>query len=707
MTLPIDNIDVPGWNFDAWPANSMVTLVNVPWSNTYRDAVLFNNRGELNEYIDGRVTEQADIKTSMSYIPTNRPIKLADPENRLYQYNYLRVSNPTIPGTRDAKKDFYYFITDVQFVNGDTTMVTVQLDVFQTFIYDTVFGNCYVERGHISLANTNRFNDYGRTYLTLAEGLDTGAEYINADQYTVNIMPQPSADYLICSTVSLTVSDFGSQSNPIVLMASGGLLQGVRSGASYYIVKGENMSDFMSAIARYPWVGQGITSITAIPPITRYYPNYDYAPTIGPLPISNAPSGVFNPIRYKIPENRPEVNWREELRKTIPARYRSLDKFLTFPYSMVELTTNTGTPLVLRPESWDNEDMEVMETISLPLPNQRIGIYPYRYNARGTSDNGDGWDRSTGVNNLPQIAIVNDSASLTLASQAHSIAYSRDTADWSQQKALRGNALSYDQSQAASDLSTNLLNNAQGTERTNLANSQAWATFDAGVKTLTNTAAGVVGGAAVAGIPGGIAGGVGGGLSGLTGQYMTAQNNQRQSETMAINQASAQRANTMQSDNASYVRDTNKSLSDWAARGDYENTVAAINAKIQDTQTMPPSIVGQVGGEMFNFAISASGQQIMARVKRIDDAHVSMIGEYWLRYGYAVNRFVKPTSLHCMSKFTYWKMSESYIVTAPMPETYKQAIRGIFEKGVTLWRNPADIGNIDIANNAPVGGISY
>src|SRR5690606_35801851 len=145
--------------------------------------VLFQDRGALNAYIDSRVTEQADIITNMSYVPTNRPIRLHDPENRFYRYNYLRVSNPTIPGTNDRKKDYYYFITDIQFLNGDTTLITVQLDVFQTFIYDVTFGNCYVERGHISLANTNRWNNFGRDYLTVAEGLETGANSVIVDQY--------------------------------------------------------------------------------------------------------------------------------------------------------------------------------------------------------------------------------------------------------------------------------------------------------------------------------------------------------------------------------------------------------------------------------------------------------------------------------------------------------------------------------------------
>ena len=61
-----------------------------------------------------------------------------------------------------------------------------------------------------------------------------------------------------------------------------------------------------------------------------------------------------------------------------------------------------------------------------------------------------------------------------------------------------------------------------------------------------------------------------------------------------------------------------------------------------------------------------------------------------------------------MSKFTYWKMSETYIGGAHIPENYRQALRGIFEKGFTIWDNPNDMNNpdFDIATNKPLSGVT-
>jgi hypothetical protein len=65
-----------------------------------------------------------------------------------------------------------------------------------------------------------------------------------------------------------------------------------------------------------------------------------------------------------------------------------------------------------------------------------------------------------------------------------------------------------------------------------------------------------------------------------------------------------------------------------------------------------------------------------------------------------------PADFQAMTKFTYWKLRETYIAAGPMPEIFRQTIRGIFEKGVTVWADADDIGMIDIATNTPKAGIT-
>ena len=155
------------------------------------------------------------------------------------------------------------------------------------------------------------------------------------------------------------------------------------------------------------------------------------------------------------------------------------------------------------------------------------------------------------------------------------------------------------------------------------------------------------------------------------------------------------------------MRDTNKQFADWAARGDYANAIAGINAKVQDAKLIPPTTAGQMGGDAF--LLSTIGWGVHAKIKQIQSGVMEVIGEYWLRYGYALNRWVfLPERYMCMEKMTYWKCKEIYIRSSLCPEYYKGVIRGIFEKGVTVWANPDDIGYLDtsLAINKPLTGIT-
>ena len=85
-----------------------------------------------------------------------------------------------------------------------------------------------------------------------------------------------------------------------------------------------------------------------------------------------------------------------------------------------------------------------------------------------------------------------------------------------------------------------------------------------------------------------------------------------------------------------------------------------------------------------------------------------VVGEYFLRYGYAIHEFMAlPENLNCMENFTYWQCKEVYLNCSKADEGAKETLRGIFEKGVTVWRDATKIGNIDIADNEPLGGVLY
>lgn len=722
ITPPMNFTFGQDFNYGMWNSNTILTLTNVNWDNNARDGVVWPRppsaklpKGQtLNEYIDAQMTTNAKID-KVSRADLNEPVKINIPINRASLFNYIRASNPVQPGVNDIQVDYYYFIIGVRHIASHTTELTLQIDLWATYGESVNFGNCYVERGHVGIANSKAFDNYGRDYLTKPEGLDTGGEYVTRAYKRERVMT-PSLSYgydvLVASVVDLEADGGNLITGPKLVTASGGVFSGLPAGASYYIFKsGTALSYWLADNADKPWVTQGIISITVIPEITRYIPDFEYAVDRN---LTKAPPGIPSTLTHKM-----AVNWRAGSNgglasDLVSTRYAHLKKFFVYPYMVIDMTTWTGTPVTLKPESWNDPDATVIERAALVPPNQRVIFAPQNYNTvgpprienrpaanTGDPDPGDGDDGgeylniATMIANFPTMALVNNAAIGYMASNFNSNSFATQSADWSQQKAQAGIATSYDQATSGQQLTADNSNLANNTSAAQNAIANQSARNHLGLNAVQSIGQGLANGGV------GVIGGVASAAANAASTSMDiATRNASTSLSMGANTQGTQ--NTL--DNAAYMRDTTRDLADFAARGDYQNTIAGNNAKIQDTKMTQPSVSGQVGGEAMNLIHGTV--ELSVRFKTIDRSAQTSIGEYWLRYGYAVEQFAKVSQLMVMTKFTYWKLKETYIKTAPMPESYRQALRGMFEKGFTLWVDPDDIGQIDLADNLPLEGIT-
>lgn len=740
------------FNYSVWTPGTEISLVNVPWNNDYRDIVRFPNRVALDAYIDERENAGTPIK-KLSYVKPNMPVRVNIPINRAIRYNYLRATNPLqpIPG-QDIARSYYYFITDVRYLSPNTTELILQLDVWQTFGYDVQFGTCYVERGHIGIANEKNFDSFGRDYLTVPEGLNVGNEYRVITKRTEDVVGTTYDDgevhiqhnVLVISAVDLE-ADPGVWHEPNLQTPEPSRISDMVSGAGMYLFRSiEVFQTWMREMSDAPWVTQGILSITIVPPITRYGVGVNFPELALPYKIVDAGPAMITHSMFE--------NWRDssEILNFIPAKYRHLRKFFTFPYMLIEMTTWAANPILLKPEAWRTSHARVLERVNYLPPNQRVQFIPRAYNSSGQTpdyayniseedmdewvggldpedaeyiktffrnrgdDFGDYLDVMTQITNFPTMPIVNDMAVNFLASNQASIGFQKQSAGWTQNKALRSASTGYDQASGAIETSRALNEiavNADILQTGNINRTQVAQTVVSGVADIVGGAGKGMAGGAIGGGRGMAAGAAIGAGSAALGAaanlinagIQTAAND----EALSIRNAAAAGNIAATASQGEYVRDTNKSLADWAARGDYANEIAGINARVEDAEMIQPSMSGQFGGDPLNY--SNGTMELSVRWKLIDDASIRRIGDFWLRYGYAINTSMSglPADMMVMSKFTYWKLTESYLISGPMPENIKQSIRGIFEKGVTVWRDPDYIGTTDLGDNVPLEGISY
>lgn len=696
-------------DYSMWAADSVVTLCNVPWNSDYRDVWFPDSRATVRDYLEntGLATGAPSWRIEgLTYLRPNEPIKVPVPHNRVNPYNYLMVQNPVQPvggEFADAPFDYYYFITGVTRLAGNTTAIYLQLDVWQTYIRSTKFGNCYIERSHYGVAASNAMEDYGRKFLTAPEGLDIGGEYEIADVWQNKIASARNlgADdpgsrefsVMIVSTTALD-SDAGTKEAPNLESANGSQFENLPNGSEIYFCWNlHEFKTFMQNMATKPWVMQGIVSITVVPHITKYEIRTEIVNIGGVnlyMPTGGTIDTVQNPMKY---------NWRDTLDY---GRYNSLDKLKVFPYTVLELTTNGGTPIVIKPENWNDPHATVIELVHFAPPSARMVFYPYKYNAKNGSststdiggvrhDYGEFLDMATSINNLPTFSVVNNGYMQYMAANVNSIAFQHQNADWTQNKALQGANNAFNQAQ--SSIGNAATQTEIGIDRNTTATG------------INNTMAGVQGAQGAINSLGGAGRNPIGAGAGVANSALGAMMSIGANNANLANQTSASRRSMASNQNtANYIADTNKSYAEFAANGDEANAIAGIQARVQDAKLTQPTTAGQVGGDAFLLAQYQWGYDI--KVKRLHPGAMAMVGEFMLRYGYSHNRFGRmPADYMVMQKFTYWKLRETYITQSYCPEQFKQALRGIFEKGVTVWRNPNDMGNIDIADNQPLAGI--
>lgn len=757
-----------------WTPNTTLKLCRVPWDASYRDIVRFASRETQREWFDN--LDGVECRPATMHI-FNAPARVELPFNEASNWNYLVAYND-YPGL-EGPRAWYYFIQRVEYVNAHCTQLVLMLDVWQSFQHDVTFGSCYVTRGHIGVANEHQWDDYGRTYLALPEGLDTGSEMVTTSQeyrsiiegrhYDIDGGGVDWVDYglIVVSTTNLT-DDPGNTSEPKLTTATGAIFEQETDGCSVYYCENRMayVVNIMALGTLFPWVTQGICAVYMVPKIPQdYVARYGHKVTeIYGQSVSEEYGNIYSfnssldsDLRYE--DVMAIARFRNKF--NIPARYRNLRKLYCYPYCVIECSCLNGTVITYRPEDIQSDTLTIRETYTYAPSGARINFYVPGYNEAGASttvplridgkdmglpiDGGEMLNASFGITNLPHFSVVNNGAALAMANSAYTRAYAQESAQWTREKALTSANVA--NSNAA-------LQREYATRQTNWANENRTATNAITANSLNqslaigqnqtsqmanlqveqniknnnlNGMAGIIGGglnAVASRSPLGAVNAVGGAflgsartdianyginssaaVSNSTAAASTA--NQLATNAAATSQANAYASGATGLSNqlSAITSQANYGLASYAAQGDYQNAIAGINAQVQQMQLTPPTTSGALGGDMFNLSNGIMG--VLVRFKTCAPSALRAAGEYMLRYGYFVQRFVTPpASLECMEKFTFWQMQEAY-VRGTLPEEYRLTIKGMFERGVTVWDKPEYIGVTDWADNEPLPGIGY
>lgn len=151
-------------------AISSITLCRVPISPTHQ--IDFDDKAEQFNYFNSNARHTFE---KCKYQARSGTMRVKGYVDTLNDCNYGYYTN-TYNGTT---KTYYFWIVQKNFLARETTELTIQIDVFQTWLFDFKFKQCFIEREHTKTDNLDEH--------TIPEDFELG-DYVANDRKTVDCL---------------------------------------------------------------------------------------------------------------------------------------------------------------------------------------------------------------------------------------------------------------------------------------------------------------------------------------------------------------------------------------------------------------------------------------------------------------------------------------------------------------------------------------
>lgn len=564
----------------------------------------------------------------------NNMINLEVAYEDLYDVNYMMFQNDKIPG-----KWFYAFITKYDFVSPNVTRISYQIDVYQTWLFDMEWQSTYVEREH-----TQRYNQDGTPVInTIEEDLSYGTDYKITYKHKCN-------DDNIIWLVAIT-------KQPIDIILEGGTSSAVQvaniPSPLFYTIVPFDLDDAQTitvdnkttGIATLLDLGKNQQTVGQLVSIffTAYVPfNYSVSNNNNvTVNDSNVHLYTHNNLSYykyyglyTWQDNKYYTVSNDMYANVLPQYEES--KLLMYPYTVIELTDMQGNTATLKPQNFDGKQLR-FDIRSCISAQPKTAIFPHNYLG---NTSGNVIDFTSGIinNNICDVPIVDDYTASYMQANRNSIA---TTNRYAMDNALRG---------VYQNNANNRLNNAIIDKQQGYTESDMYASM---ISSAFNLKLGSV----------------------MTSGYQAMKDyDLREGQRASMN---------LNNDFA------NKNL-----RINAEQAIGMTQAKLQDINNIPPTVSNLGNNTMFD--LGWKNAHFYCIVKTVRDEYATQLTNYFKMFGYKVNKLEVP-NLKSRENYNYIKTVDANIV-GDIPSNDLSAIKGIFDKGVTIWHTD-QVGDYSLSNN--------
>lgn len=338
-----------------------VYFCQTPLESDYKHQLTFANQTAQSTYFASTVVHTF---TDNTYIRKDGGIKVNCNVETLRQCNYLYYQN-----TGFSPRTYYCFITSMEYLSEDSTLVRFETDCFQTWYFSLLYKPCFVEREHV--------NDDTVGAHTVPEGLETG-EYDILDLRNSPIFETttPSTDWFVCFAVTDLPNDAGSGQSITKINGEGDTIGGVFNSLHLFATRITTARNVITVFNESgDTLAQAIKNIYVVP---RNLVNIDISTgnlATGGSPTTFASTSVSSGVAvYPLYDSLTTDSFQLQQPVVLSGNYTPKNnKLLTYPYTYFYVTNKAGTDVVYH---WEDFPFETINNVTRRTATYKKAIVP-------------------------------------------------------------------------------------------------------------------------------------------------------------------------------------------------------------------------------------------------------------------------------------------------------------------------------------------
>lgn len=329
--------------------NSRIKLIKNPLKLDSNNEIMFESKTAQYNYFNSLPKIEFE---NLTYVRKEGVLRIETNDNLTYEdllgYNFCMYQN-----THFDEKWFYAFVTDITWINPSLTEIKLETAFFQTWQFDLIYMDSYIEREHVDDDTTGLH--------TLPENLELG-EPVQA--FNPEVL-YGFSEIWICVGMSELPPAF-QYTNP------DRMYNGIYSGLNYLVFR--DPSDVSNWISACDEAGKSdaINCMFMIPSEFNLNPTW-----------INGSMGGYSFVFSWIPNSDLATTLRRSIYISRAERlaytyYPTNNKLLTYPFSYFNLTNNCGTDVVFRYEDF-RDNQPIFTIVGALTPGCSIKAFPMNY----------------------------------------------------------------------------------------------------------------------------------------------------------------------------------------------------------------------------------------------------------------------------------------------------------------------------------------